>query len=207
MGQAKTRGSRDDRVQQALARRMDTANRRMEQQARLAERFELVKRVMDGDTSVQLPQGVLDRLKPLGLSVVGVGYDGTTQDVSPAGASFSPHAAADAYLTREQLAERLSASRPRCHRPERHPRPGGRRPRGAGRCTSRDAHGQVGTEKLPMIGIDPGQPGRRPHRVSGHPSLQLPVAGPGRRGPRGRGAPAGGGPAVKQVSARAPSPK
>jgi hypothetical protein len=176
MGQAKTRGSRDDRVQQALARRMDTANRRMEQQARLAERFELVKRVMDGDTSVQLPQGVLDRLKPLGLSVVGVGYDGTTQDVSPAGASFSPHAAADAYLTREQLAERypprdhdviaLNATLDRVNV--------GREGR---TLHSRDANGQVRIEKLPMIGIDPGSP-EGDRTAYWDPNLQLPVADP-----------------------------
>jgi hypothetical protein len=203
MGQAKTRGSRDDRVQQALARRMDTANRRMEQQARLAERFELVKRVMDGDTSVQLPQGVLDRLKPLGLSVVGVGYDGTTQDVSPAGASFSPHAAADAYLTREQLAERypprdhdviaLNATLDRMDVPAR-----------GGRCTCWTPTARCASSQL-HDRHRPGQPGRRSHRVSGTRTCSCPCRTRSTRTSRPRCASWWS--ASREASARAPSPK
>lgn len=174
MGQAKTRGTRDDRVQQALARRMDTANRRMEQQGRLAERFELVKRVMDGDTSVQLPQRVLDRLKPLGLTAVGVGYDSPVMIERAPLIEFSPEAAAQAYAAGafgttpmptlpvgDHDVRALSATLDRMDVPRE----------------GRELHVLDASGGTVILGIDPGNP-EGDRTAYWDPNLQLPVQDP-----------------------------
>lgn len=158
MGQAKARGTRDERVQQSLARRMDSANRRVEFEARLTERFGLVKRLMEGDTTVQLPESLMARLRPLGVTAVGVGLGpDDTVLIDPKQLAFSPEAAADAYAASEN--------------------PQDVNWKAMERRLAESMGIEVVSYPAPTIGIDPGAP-EGDRTVYWNPNPQLPTQDP-----------------------------
>jgi hypothetical protein len=104
MGQAKARGTREQRVAEAIGRNMANASRRVEATERLKARSAAIAHSIR--TGADLPPDVLERLQkamPQDVTIVGSGIYAPAVDLKDGQLHYSPEAAADGWLAVEKV--------------------------------------------------------------------------------------------------------